>query len=201
MILIKRIPAGFDWTITRGDVRSSVITRKSTAPGPGGISFSCYKACSDLATDILHDCIVDLTGGNVFCIPAKYDDILLFYLPKKPSSYRNEDETQPFFFFLPKCLRPLSISCVAVRLISNSLRRVISRAADLCISSNQVGYMKGRHIDTRIRDVLSTFWDNVKKRKKIITVLIDFEAALTKWGFPPGWVRGVERLIFRALII
>lgn len=191
---IPGVPENFDWNISVEMVQNAVLNNKSSAPGPDGVPFSCYKCVDQISTSVLHFAITDLMSANPHPVPPDITLLNLIFIPKKPSAHHNG---QPVYE--PSGLRPISISHCCVRLISSVFRAQLDSICQQVVPDYQSGFISGRKINDAVTSVLDEFYSAVYDKTQLFNVLIDFKNAfssvshrflvhtLRRLGFPPAW--------------
>ena len=199
----RRINQDISLDITDDVVEDVLLNSYATSPGPDGFTFGLYRACFGITNKIFKSIISKLLNG---CddVPSKFSECLLYFLPKKPT-YNQGDLSA----FAPWALRPITVSQVCIRLLSNMFSKILIPVIDEFLDHRQTAYISGRQISRNVIDVNDFFYKNVEQNKQAYILFIDFESAfssvsqgaliffLLHIGFSSNWVSAIS-VLFRA---
>ena len=131
------------------DVMNECLVSRSSCPGPNGIPFVCYSVLCDIAAPIIFRVIKYLAAGG----PPKagFNTCDIFFLPKDGTG-------------LPLANRPVAVSNTDNRILANVVRRKLEAAILGILSRNQLGFVRGRHIDENVEFYNKKFYDALYSR-------------------------------------
>ena len=114
------------------------VSRRS-APGPDGIGHMAWKACGEVAADVVYDCYKLILEGGV--VPSWFNRSTLVFIPKgEPGAGGVGVQARP------GDLRPLSLSNADQKLVALAINVSLGRVCGGTVHSAQRGFRRGKLI-------------------------------------------------------
>jgi len=192
------------WDLLPSSVADAIRFATESSPGPDGIPYKAFKACS-LSLDILVAVATALLVQGELTLPDDFNASFLCCLPKKPVSF----DARLGDVYSGETTRPLSIVNTDNRLIAGSFRLTLEPIFSSWVSSPQRGFIRGRSMLANVLEVdFHSMRVTVTSRRGAL-VLFDFKAAFPSvsheymWavleaiGVPLSWLRAIRRLYVR----
>ena len=166
----------------------SIISTNDSAPGPDGIPFAIYRLFSEEIGPVLHDCLLQIAEdegcpdgfnwGNLHLIPKNNSDVI-------------------------SSTRPISVTNTDNRIIASAIAHSLHGCLDEVISTNQKGFVPGRHGSDHIRRLNSLFYGKKITFALLLDIMKAFdsvdhqylEAVLKKINMPTWLINAVKALM------
>ena len=73
--------------------KNSILHTRNSAPGPDGIPYACWRACSDFSAKLFGALWnnLDMGGSQVLCVPPDFNHSFLYCLPKDDGTTVGDD--------------------------------------------------------------------------------------------------------------
>lgn len=184
--------------VNEEDVRRVIAKTNNSCPGPNGIPFAAYRACSNVAAPILCQVLQEMYLEE--SAPLDFNIGSLFQLPKVPGTH-NLDQ-----------FRPISVPNADNRIISSVVREKIDPLRDM-LETIQTAFLRGRVINDNIKVFNNKFQDAIHRAVTRFMLLIDFKKAydnvnhtfllkvLAHIGVPSQYVNVVKNLLSNLKVI
>ena len=72
-------------TFSEDLIAEVVLKNKCPCPGKDGIPFKAYNICEIVTIPLIKECLDDVFGARLHPIPESMKDLILIFIPKKPS--------------------------------------------------------------------------------------------------------------------
>jgi exonuclease III len=141
---------------------SAIKHTNNSAPGPDGIPFAAFRVCKDIIAPILLDVLQQLMLKVK--PPPGFNHGLLTLLPKKLTGK-------------PKDTRPLSIPNSDNRIISSTLKIIITPTLQDFLHPNQKAFLPGRAIGDNIYHFNQRFYSSLSRQQQNYLLFLDLKKA------------------------
>ena len=115
---VQKCPEGIE-PLGREEFRSICGVARRSAPGPDGIGHMAWRACGEVAADLVYECYRSILGGGV--VPRWFNKSTLVFIPKgEPGAGGVGVQARP------GDLRPLSLSNADQKLVALAINVSLS---------------------------------------------------------------------------
>ena len=169
---MQKAPSDFNWNIGIETIRSAFSISASSAPGPDGIPYAAWNKASDQLRGPLTQRIYNVIN-NDRNLPKNFDASKMTFIPKGETEGQSASISRQ-----AQELRPLNLSNTDNKIIALILNEKLAELAQLIVSGQQRGFIKGRHIDDNILQLeAAAIVHSLTNIKRAAMVLFDFSAA------------------------
>ena len=139
---VQKCPEGID-PLGRDEFRSKCGVARRSAPGPDGIGHMAWRACGEVAADVVYECYKLILEGGV--VPSWFNRSTLVFIPKgEPGAGGVGVQARP------GDLRPVSLSNADQKLAALAINVSLSRVCEGTVHSAQRGFRKGKLITDNV---------------------------------------------------
>ena len=134
---VQKCPEGIE-PLGREEFRSICGVARRSAPGPDGIGYMAWRACAEVAADLVYECYKSILDGDV---PSWLNRSTLVFIPKgEPVAGGVGIQARP------GDLRPLSLSNADQKLVALAMNVSLGRVCEGIVRSAQRGFRRGKLI-------------------------------------------------------
>ena len=142
---MQKCPEGIE-PLGREEFRSICGVSRRSAPGPDGIGNMAWKACGEVAADVVYDCYRLILDGGV--VPSWFNKSTLVFIPKgDPGAGGVGVQARP------GDLRPLSLGNADQKLVALAINVSMSRVCEGIVHSVQRGFRRGKLITDNVLEL------------------------------------------------
>ena len=185
------------WTLDFNAFEAMILKRRSSAPGPDGISFGCLKAARKNLIPVLYETYLKWINGEE--LPKAWNIAWLWLLPK--GGDRNEDAPG---YRRPKDTRPLSGSDVCAKTFPAAITAITEgeEATDKAVTLIQEGFIRGRRMLKNVNQAESQAYLYKQQFEAATMLFLDFAAAFPSlcrgWIFAVLYAMGIPTNVVKA---
>ena len=175
---VQKCPEGIE-PLGRDEFRSICGVSRRFALGPDGVGYMAWKACGEVAADIVYDCYRLILEGGV--VPTWFNRSTLVLIPKgEPGAGGAGVQARP------GDLRPLSLSNADQKLVALAINVSLGRVCGGTVHSAQRGFRRGRLITDNVIELEARTMKELYTGARCPALLfIDIKAAFPSvaWGW------------------